>query len=173
MHVHFSGVRSQLGARQAVTTRALPFGFGRKKEVIDDEKEEMWRAQQEILKARRQGRTMEGVTERRAEAKAFWKEKEDKKARIRDMLARGEKPPPEKYKPYGEEDEGMKGGIIIPLAPFGIPKFDNGERFDLKAPYTDEGWVDEDADPFKWAKQLFGGRKGKGEGGGAGERRQR
>lgn len=34
--------------------------------------------------------------------------------------------------PYGEEDEGMQGGIPLPMAPFGIPKFDNGERFDLK-----------------------------------------
>lgn len=29
----------------------------------------------------------------------------------------------------------------------------------LQAPYTDQGWVDEDADPFKWAKNLFGGKK--------------
>ena len=27
---------------------------------------------------------------------------------------------------------GLQGGIIIPLAPFGIPKYDRGERFDLK-----------------------------------------
>jgi hypothetical protein len=29
----------------------------------------------------------------------------------------------------------------------------------MQAPYTDVGWVDEKADPFKWAKQLFGGKK--------------
>jgi hypothetical protein len=59
-------------------------------------------------------------------------EKEAKKRRDRAALARGEKLAADKNKPYGEDDEGMKGGIIIPLAPFGIPKYDNGERFDLK-----------------------------------------
>lgn len=29
----------------------------------------------------------------------------------------------------------------------------------VQAPYTDQGWVDEEADPFKWAKNLFGGKK--------------
>ena len=59
---------------------------------------------------------------------------EAKKSRDRAALARGEKPEDadEPYEPYGKEDEGMKGGFLIPLAPFGIPKFDNGERFDLK-----------------------------------------
>ena len=37
--------------------------------MIDDEKERMWQAQQQIIKARRSGRTMEGVSERRAKAK--------------------------------------------------------------------------------------------------------
>ena len=60
------------------------------------------------------------------------KAKEDKRANDRRMLARGEQPAREKYQPYGEEDEGLKGGFLIPLAPFGIPKYDNGERFDLK-----------------------------------------
>lgn len=66
-------------------------------------------------------------------ARAQFAEKENKKSRDRAMLARGERPPREKYQPYGEEDEGLKGGFLIPLAPFGIPKYDNGERFDLKA----------------------------------------
>lgn len=52
------------------------------------------------------------------------------------------------------------------LLQFGIPKYDNGERFDLKAPYTDEGWVDEGGDPLGWAKSLFGGGKKKEELGG-------
>lgn len=29
----------------------------------------------------------------------------------------------------------------------------------MQAPYTDVGWVDKEADPFKWAKNLFGGKK--------------
>lgn len=60
-------------------------------------------------------------------------DKEAKKEADRQALARGEKPvDDEPYEPYGKEDEGLQGGILIPLAPFGIPKFDNGERFDLK-----------------------------------------
>jgi hypothetical protein len=61
-------------------------------------------------------------------------EKELKRRQDRAALARGEKLEPEQHKPYGDDDEGMQGGIIIPLAPFGIPKYDNGERFDLKVP---------------------------------------
>ena len=94
-------------------------------------------------------------------------EKAAKRKRDRDSLKRGEAiADDEPSKPYGDKDEGMQGGIIIPLAPFGIPKFDNGERFDLKALYTDEGWVDESADPLGWAKGLFGGKRKKNEDGG-------
>jgi hypothetical protein len=62
-------------------------------------------------------------------------EKERKRQRDRAALARGEKiedDADDRGSPYGTDDEGMKGGILIPLAPFGIPKYDNGERFDLK-----------------------------------------
>ena len=38
---------------------------GRKKEVIDDEKSDMWRSQQEVLRRRREGKATEGVSERR------------------------------------------------------------------------------------------------------------
>lgn len=42
---------------------------GRKKEVIDEEKQYMWEKQQEILRARREGRSLEGVKERREKAR--------------------------------------------------------------------------------------------------------
>jgi hypothetical protein len=32
-------------------------------------------------------------------------------------------------------------GLVVPLLPFGMPKFDAGERFDLRSPYADDGWV--------------------------------
>lgn len=32
-------------------------------------------------------------------------------------------------------------GLIVPLLPFGMPKYDAGERFDLRSPYSDDGWV--------------------------------
>eukprot|EP01025_Chloroclados_australasicus_P055794 TRINITY_DN684_c0_g1_i2.p3 TRINITY_DN684_c0_g1~~TRINITY_DN684_c0_g1_i2.p3 ORF type:complete len:188 (-),score=37.87 TRINITY_DN684_c0_g1_i2:285-848(-) len=123
------------------------------------EREEMFEQQQEILRARRSGdaSNMESVNERRRRLSVEARQKELDKKKRRDLLAQGIRPEREEYKPYDEEME--KGSIIIPIAPFGIPKFDNGERFDLKSPYTDEGWVDPDADPFKWLKNMFGGKK--------------
>lgn len=32
-------------------------------------------------------------------------------------------------------------GLVVPLLPFGMPKYDAGERFDLRSPYADDGWV--------------------------------
>jgi len=45
--------------------------------------------------------------------------------------------------------------VIIPQAPFGMPKYDNGERWDLKAKYTDEGYEDADADVMGKFMALF------------------
>jgi len=39
-------------------------------------------------------------------------------------------------------------------------EYDNGERFDLRLPYADQGYVDEDADVMG---KLFGKRKAKAE----------
>ena len=36
-------------------------------------------------------------------------------------------------------------------------KFDNGGRFDLRLPYADQGYVDEDADAMKKLSNFFGG----------------
>jgi hypothetical protein len=36
--------------------------------------------------------------------------------------------------------------IVIPLNPIGMPKYDNGERFDLRLPYAERGYEDPDAD---------------------------
>ncbi len=54
---------------------------------------------------------------------------------------------------YGEEES---GGIVIPMASFGIPKYDNGGRFDLKLPHVEIGYTDEDADVMGKAKRAFG-----------------
>jgi hypothetical protein len=51
--------------------------------------------------------------------------------------------------------------IIIPVNPMGMPEYDGGERFDLRLPYVDNGWVDEDADFFKQVGRFFGGGKKK------------
>ncbi len=59
--------------------------------------------------------------------------------------------------------EAVKGGIPFPMASFGMPEFDGGERFDLRGPYADEGWVDpKDLEKKKKKKGgLFGGLFGK------------
>jgi hypothetical protein len=62
--------------------------------------------------------------------------------------------------------------IPIPTNPVGMPEYDNGERFDLRLPYVDNGWVDEDADVMgrlgRWLGSLGKGsqkdEKGEGEG---------
>lgn len=41
-----------------------------------------------------------------------------------------------------KEDETANSGLVVPLLPFGMPKYDAGERFDLRSPYADDGWVD-------------------------------
>lgn len=45
----------------------------------------------------------------------------------------------------------------LPLqVPFGNTKYDEGERFDLRLPYVDEGYVDESASLGNTLKRLFG-----------------
>jgi hypothetical protein len=46
---------------------------GKPKHEVEDDKQRMWEAQQEVLRARRSGKSLEGVSERRAKAKqAVW-----------------------------------------------------------------------------------------------------
>lgn len=53
--------------------------------------------------------------------------------------------------------------IVIPLNPIGMPKYDAGERFDLRLPYAERGYEDEDADIMwkigKGLASLFGMKK--------------
>lgn len=49
------------------------------------------------------------------------------------------------------------------ITPFGMPEYDGGERFDLRLPYVDNGWVDEDADPVKQFRRFIGLDKKKSE----------
>ena len=44
---------------------------------------------------------------------------------------------------------------MVPLLPFGIKKYDDGERFDLRSPYADDGWVDpEETDMWGGFKKI-------------------
>ena len=41
-----------------------------------------------------------------------------------------------------------KSSIATRAAPAGLPEYDEGERFDLRGGYVDNGWVDEDEVPL-------------------------
>lgn len=54
-----------------------------------------------------------------------------------------------------KEDENITSGVVVPLLPFGMPKYDAGERFDLRSPYADDGWVDpEETDAWAGFKKI-------------------
>lgn len=145
-----------------------------------DRLDEEWEKQQEILKDRRKSKAernayFESVERRRQEASRkqnemwAWQTKTYKK---------GEDPIDEWKKrrasgdisdlddQYG--DEKKMGGIPFPMASFGVGgefgvggKYDNGGRFDLRLPYADQGYVDEDADVMGKIGNFFGGKKTK------------
>ena len=118
-----------------------------------------WEAQQEILRKRRQGGSIESeVSKRRAKVSGFMKgtlSKEETAAIKRKNRDAANELAKEAYK-------GKPGFISLPGMSIGMPEFDGGERFDLRAPYADEGWVDTEnngiSNPFTLGG-LFGGKK--------------
>lgn len=62
-----------------------------------------------------------------------------------------------------KEDSRLGLNIVIPINPMGIPKYDNGERFDLRLPYAEIGYEDPEADVMgkigKFFQGLFGSKK--------------
>lgn len=118
----------------------------------------MWEKQQEILRKRRSGNNVESeVSERRKKVSGFMK----------GTLAKEEteaikKKNREAANALSKEAFKGKGFLPIPGMSIGMPEFDGGERFDLRAPYADEGWVDEEdggvSNPFTLGG-LFGGTK--------------
>jgi hypothetical protein len=137
-----------------------------------------WEAQQELLKLRKASpedreKYFNSVEERRVKAT---KEQVDKWAWQKKQYGKGEDPIDEWRKrrangqisdlenQYGDPEK--IGGIPLPMASFGVGgefgvggKFDNGGRFDLRLPYAEQGWVDEDAEPFSFANIFGGGKK--------------
>lgn len=64
----------------------------------------------------------------------------------------------------GTDGEKREGGIPLPLPSFGVGgeagvggQYDNGERFDLRLPYVDQGYVDPEADVMGKLVKFFKG----------------
>ncbi|CAJ1932479.1 unnamed protein product [Cylindrotheca closterium] len=146
-------------------------GSGRDR--LDDE----WQKQQELLEARRAPKSKRDQYFRDIEARrqAASKERDDKWGWQTKNYAKGEDPLTEWKKRRAEGtisdlndqygDPKKVGGIPFPMPSFGVGgefgvggKYDNGGRFDLRLPYADQGYVDEDAD---FMGKLFGKKKPK------------
>jgi len=114
----------------------------------------MFQQQQEILKKRRSGANLaKEVNARRSTVSRFINKK---------LPAAEQKRLEEKNRAAANKlsKEAVKGGLPLPMASFGIPEFDGGERFDLRGKYVDDGWVDEE-DLRKGGAGVFGGLFGK------------
>lgn len=129
------------------------------------EKDEAFRQQQEILARRRDAKQkakyFEDVEERRETVEEYFDNRTLKVKEGEDPLVPWQEMKDNGFIDeggYTEDDEG--GGIVIPLASFGIPKYDRGARFDLKLPHVEHGYTDPDADIMAKAgnafKNLFG-----------------
>merc|ERR1719400_54148 len=142
-----------------------------------DRLEEEWKAQQELLKLRRddslRDKYFEEVEERRSTStrefnkKWSWQSKKYNKGEdpINEWKKRRESGDiSDLENQYG--DPKKIGGIPLPSASFGVGgefgvggKFDNGGRFDLRLPYAEQGYVDEDADVMGKLTSFFSGKK--------------
>ncbi|KAG1659697.1 hypothetical protein FOA52_004336 [Chlamydomonas sp. UWO 241] len=148
-----TGLRPTTASRgRTVRVRAI-FGWGKSKESKEEEidwkaveREEQFQIQQDLREARKTGRYITEANTRRAKVAKTVGERAALRASEKESLAKGIIPDTLKdWKNYKKkEDAEGTGGVVIPLLPFGIKKFDEGERFDLRSPYSDMGWVDPD-----------------------------
>lgn len=129
------------------------------------EKEEMYQEQQRILEMRKNKGSMEtyykDVEDRRnaATAKA--------KAKMSPSTGKGNTDPMKAWldikkkglvaEPTRYDDEPKEGSLPLPLNPIGMSEYDEGARFDLRLPYVDKGYVDEDATISGAFRKMFGG----------------
>eukprot|EP00540_Astrosyne_radiata_P022845 CAMPEP_0116860598 /NCGR_PEP_ID=MMETSP0418-20121206/22504_1 /TAXON_ID=1158023 /ORGANISM="Astrosyne radiata, Strain 13vi08-1A" /LENGTH=219 /DNA_ID=CAMNT_0004495023 /DNA_START=98 /DNA_END=757 /DNA_ORIENTATION=+ len=150
--------------------------FG-KDEDREKRRQEQWKVQQEILKERRKPKEdrekyFQKVEERRKKAtekqNEMWSWQTKKYGKGEDPIdewrkRRADGTIPDIDDQYGDPKE--IGGIPLPMASFGVGgefgvggKYDNGGRFDLRLPYAEQGYVDEDADVVKKIFNFFGGK---------------
>lgn len=134
------------------------------------EKDEAFRQQQEILArrrdAKRNAKYFQEVDERRGNVEEFFDNRTLKVNEGEDPIHAWKEMKDKGFIDEAGYDEEDEGGIIIPMASFGIPKYDRGGRFDLKLPHVEHGYADPDADIMSKAgnafKNLFGfGKKDK------------
>ncbi|GAB5356469.1 hypothetical protein AAMO2058_000292400 [Amorphochlora amoebiformis] len=154
-------VSSPSVVRASVLRRAAGEGvrcFSRKQEL-----DEQWRIQQEILARRRnkdkQKEYFENIKEKRQKLQNDFDSKRIKYKKGKDNLEQWKEL--NKGKSYKDEYSDEPGySVPIPIASFGLPKFDNGERFDLRLPYVDNGYVAEDSDDVVGRfLEIFGVKK--------------
>merc|ERR1711920_116989 len=114
----------------------------------EEERDARWEAQKAVLRDRKSGgdKRIRAADARRREVSKKIKEEKEEREQIKKDWLNGKAPKKMLKNQYEDVPE---GGIPLPMASFGMPKFDYGERFDLAAPFTDEGWVAEDADVMK------------------------
>lgn len=117
-------------------------------------KEEQFRIQQEMLARRRNKSNMEKyfkeVDNRRKDVSKNYSEKkwrdspatEDPLNKWLEAKKQG-KINPIGYEPAPSKSESILGfNLVLPLNPIGMPKYDDGERFDLRLPYAETGYED-------------------------------
>lgn len=149
-----SGLRPrQVGSRQGQQPGFRPMSAS--------SRDEEWKAQQEIIARRRNKQSNEEyfskVKQQRSESYKRFMDKKIKYKEGEDNLEQWKKLNPEGYNPKKEYDE-PSGSVPIPLVSFGMPKYDEGERFDLRLPYVDNGYVAEDGlDAWSRFQGLFDG----------------
>eukprot|EP00747_Dinoflagellata_sp_TGD_P207877 gnl/TRDRNA2_/TRDRNA2_81402_c0_seq1.p1 gnl/TRDRNA2_/TRDRNA2_81402_c0~~gnl/TRDRNA2_/TRDRNA2_81402_c0_seq1.p1 ORF type:complete len:263 (+),score=69.19 gnl/TRDRNA2_/TRDRNA2_81402_c0_seq1:3-791(+) len=125
--------------------------FNKKDSPEQAAKDEAWRTQQEIL-ARRRDKQSEreyftGVQNRREAAEKNFRNSRIQYKKGEDNLVQWKKLNKGKEDRFKDDyKDAPKNSIPIPMASFGMPKFDNGERFDLRLPYVDNGYVAEDSE---------------------------
>jgi len=145
--------------------------FWNSNSIEDDEsKKAQMEAQKKILERRRnkdaRNQYFSNVEKKRNEAnqeRDLWKFQTDTN---QDPLIEWKRLRKEgKIKDLKREDQ--QGGIPIPLPSFGVGgqfgvggEYDNGERFDLRLPYAEQGYVDEESDVMGKLGRFFGGKKG-------------
>lgn len=151
--------QSPSGKARSDTARYFFGQGGPGKSMSDDEKERQFREQQEILARRRDPNRKKKYYE------DMEKRREEYDQNIKSILLKDDGKDPliqwRKKREAGvikdfKYEEGPKGSLPIPGNPIQIPRFDNGERFDLRLPYVDRGYEDPDADVMG---KMFGRKK--------------